>query len=181
MDSDEDAPPPPPPSSPPPGGEPEEKATVSRSDKFKALQGILSSVPTMYSSPRPPGDRAAPPPSKRPHKELANDEDSINEESPKLKHTTKDRPKRKVRPPSRKDKSGRGAGEPKSEDQLEDTTLTEEMPPDLPPPPPPLSDLPSETSGKINGHIIIYTTAMNSTYITTLSLCSFCHNFNKLT
>ena len=149
MDSDEDAPPPPPPSSPPPDGE-EEKAPVSSSEKFKALQSMLSSVPTMYS---PPKDQAsnepAPPPSKRAHTEHENDGDSALKESPQLKHTTKGRPRRKVRPPSRKGRSG-GPDETKHmPGEVEAATLTEEAPPDLPPPPPPLSDLPTEISGEL--------------------------------
>ena len=129
-------PPPPPPSSPPPGGS-EESATASRSEKFKALQGILSSAPTMYSPPSE-SNRAAPPPSKRVHMETQGEDDPRSYESPKLKHTTKDRPKRKVRPPSRKVRSERYAEPPSTEEE------EEEAPPDLPPPPPPLSDLPSE-------------------------------------
>ena len=150
MESDEDAPPPPPPSSPPPGGE-EEKAPVSSSEKFKALQSMLSGVPTMYS---PPKDQAssepAPPPSKSAHTEQENDGDSPFKESPQLKHTTKDRPRRKVRPPSRKGRSGgRDDSEAKQlPHEVEEVALPEEAPPDLPPPPPPLSDLPTEISGK---------------------------------
>ena len=150
MDSDEDAPPPPPPSSLPPGGElEEENAPASSSEKFKALQNMLSSVPTMYS---PPKDQAscepAPPPSKRAHTEEENNGDSPLEASPQLKHTTKDRPRRKVRPPSRKGRS-EGRNESAETKQLQqDEMLPEEAPPDLPPPPPPLSDLPTEISGK---------------------------------
>ena len=150
MDSDEDAPPPPPPSCPPPGGE-EEKVPVSSSEKFKALQSMLSGVPTMYSPSK--DSEPAPPPSKRAHTEPEDERDSQLEESPQLKHTTKDRPRRKVRPPSRKGRSG-GRDDfieakqlPHDEILVEEVALPEEAPPDLPPPPPPLSDLPTEISG----------------------------------
>lgn len=147
MDSDEDAPPPPPPSSPPPGGE-DENAAISKSEKFKALQGMLSSMPTMYSSPKDQqSERAAPPPSKKAHKELENESNSLAEDSPRLKHTTKERPRRKVRPPSRKSKSARVANEPKQPHELDESMTIDVVPPNLPPPPPPLSDLPPEMSG----------------------------------
>ena len=135
MDSDEDAPPPPPPSSPPPGGE-EKKVTVSMSDKFKALQEMLSNVPTMYSPPNSkgqPSDCAAPPPSKWLHRELENEGDRRRVEGSKLKHTTTDRPRRIVRPPSRKDKSVRHNEEPKIKHDIEGTEQVEEVSPDLPP------------------------------------------------
>ncbi len=150
MDSDEDAPPPPPPSSLPPGGE-EEKAPLSSSENFKALQSMLSGVPTMYS---PHKDQAswkpAPPPSKRAHIEQENDGDSPLEEPPQLQHTTKDRPRRKVRPPSRKGRSERRNDSETKQlpHEIQEVALPEEAPPDLPPPPPPLSDLPTEISGK---------------------------------
>lgn len=153
MDSDEDAPPPPPPSSLPPGGE-EEKAPSSSSEKFKALQSMLSSVPTMYSLPKDQTScEPAPPPSKRVQE---NDGDSPLEASPQLKHTTRDRPRRKVRPPSRK---GRSEGRNDSIEtkqlphEIQDKTMPEEAPPDLPPPPPPLSDLPTEISGEKIEHV----------------------------
>lgn len=150
MDSDEDAPPPPPPSSPPPGGE-EGTATKSKSEKFKALQSMLSSAPTMYSPSS--NDGSAPPPSKRAHTEHENGEDLRKDDSPKLKHATRDRPRRKVRPPSRKGRSVVVANGVEGEQQgldMGDSTLKEELPPDLPPPPPPTSELPSELPGRSN-------------------------------
>lgn len=134
MDSDEDAPPPPPPSSPPPGRD-ENEVTVSMSDKFKALQEMLISVPTMYSpanSKGQPSDGAAPPPSKRLHRELENEGDLRCAEVSKLKHTTTDRPRRKVRPPSRKDKPFRHNDEPKIKHNIEGTGQVKEVPSDLP-------------------------------------------------
>ena len=149
MDSDEDAPPPPPPSSPPPGGE-EEKAPAPSSEKIKALQSMLSGVPTMYSPPA--SSEPAPPPSKRAHTVQENGGDSPLSESPQLKHATKGRPKRKVRPPSRKGRSGERCDSEAKRIPHEAEAIAlpeEEGPPDLPPPPPPLSDLPTEIPGKL--------------------------------
>lgn len=149
MDSDEDAPPPPPPSSPPPGGE-EGTVTETKSEKFKALQSMLSGVPTMYS-PRSSSE-SAPPPSKKPHREKENGDNAGEEDTSKLKHATRERPRRKVRPPSRKERSkGPTSGAEPEGLQQQDTggvAEEEELPPDLPPPPPPASELPSEIPGK---------------------------------
>ena len=96
--------PPPLPGSPPPSEEdPPEDRVSSRapSEKFRALQKMISSSPTMYSAKKPDYSVGAPP-TKRQHREqLDAYEEPAAGESPKLTHRTLDRPKRKSRAPSR--------------------------------------------------------------------------------
>lgn len=145
MAMESDLPPPLPDSPPPPAGD-EEPAETGK-DKFKALQKMLSTSKTMYSSPSTDFSVQVAPPPKKQHMI-----DSSTSESPKLTHTTKYRPKRKVRPPSREGKrssvkeANQEAGKPDT--LLEELLMVDDaLPPDLPPPPPPSSappDLPPE-------------------------------------
>lgn len=97
--------PPPLPASPPPGppspmekpGRKDKKEVRSSSEHFKSLQTMLSGAKGMYTSPSRSGSSPAPPPNKKLLLETALDLD----ESPKLSHINKGRPKRKVRPPTR--------------------------------------------------------------------------------
>ena len=109
--------PPPLPSSPIPSAETfedlQEDESQSSSKKFAALQKMLSSSRTMYSEPGPPPMRYhgsatglvhtnsgdINPPTKRHH--AAMDEELPAGESPKLTHRTRDRPRRKIRVPSK--------------------------------------------------------------------------------
>lgn len=84
----------------------EEVGCFVSKEKFRALQTMLSSSSTMYSSevslstdrsPSPPAASPAPPPN-GPH---ADEEKETSKNGKKLTHVTKDRPRRKVRPPSR--------------------------------------------------------------------------------
>ena len=170
MDSDEDAPPPPPPSSPPPGEE--ESVPKSTSDKFKALQSMLSSASTMYTPLKDkPSIEPAPPPSKRAHIRQDSSRDSPADDSSQLTHATKDRPRRKVRPPSRK---GRLEGQGEVNHLLQETeeaTLTAEALPDLPPPPPPFSELPTEITSGISMACRWIIFSKPSEYYDTFNMC----------
>ena len=166
---------PPPPNSPLPvdaDDSLEEIDSLTGKEKFRALQKRLSSSSTMYSSPvslssgseSPPP--AAPPPYKKPHvvedfsitSEEGSDSVFVEEEkeassrAKKLTHATKDRPKRKVRQPSRgkiREEVSNGSFEEHpvefaEEPQPDDVTMQESglgPPPSLPPmpdtPPPP--------------------------------------------
>ena len=112
MAEEEDTPPPPP-SSPLPIAEAfedlqENESPPRGSKNFASLQKMFSSSKTMYSDPghsplqrsglhSHPGDLD--PPTKRPHASV--DEELLAGESPKLTHQTRNRPKRKVRVPSK--------------------------------------------------------------------------------
>ena len=85
----DDESPPPPPCSPPPSIVPEDGREKSATSNFKALQKMLSTSHTMYTSKEP-----APPPK-------PNYQDMEVEDSPKLEHRTRERPRRKTRMPSR--------------------------------------------------------------------------------
>ena len=137
MATDSDLPPPLPDSPPPPAGD-EEQAEPGRG-KFKALQKMLSSSKTMYSSPGVDFSIQAAPPPKKQHVS-----DTAVEESSTLTHITRDRPKRKVRPPSQKGKGTSSKDTSKEPDSKLEVSVIEEMeydtlPSDLPPPPPPSS------------------------------------------
>ena len=94
--------PPPPPSSPPPltGSLEDLQEDVPKpdSEKFHALQRMFNSSKTMYSTPD--SNRGAPP-TKRHRAEILVDIEPPPGESPKLRHQTRDRPRRKTRVPSR--------------------------------------------------------------------------------
>lgn len=145
MESEE---PPPLPDSPPPPAFDEEPAETGK-EKFKALQKMLSSSKTMYSSPGLDFSVQAAPPPKKQH---MSDSTAAEIETQALTHATKDRPKRKVRPPTREGKlsSMKSTDQevPVSDAMPEETPMEEDtLPPDLPPPPPPSSippDLPPE-------------------------------------
>lgn len=85
----DDESPPPPPCSPPPSIVPEDDRKEPALSNFKALQQMLSTSHTMYTSREP-----APPP-----KPIYRDMEV--EDSPKLEHRTRERPRRKTRMPSR--------------------------------------------------------------------------------
>ena len=152
--SDSDDTPPPIPSSPPPPSKMEDTGVMRRgrrtSEKFKALQKMLSESKGMYTSPSGSSSPPAPPPNKKPH--LDGEEDV--HEPPKLSHATKSRPKRNVRPPSRNSLGGktdkRGSTQEIASASLEVRTEREETSDDeapVPPPPLPSSAPPEVPSG----------------------------------
>ena len=124
--------------------------SLTGKEKFKALQRRISSSTSMYSpaagTVRSLADSPPAPPPKRTH--TADDEKIASLNAKKLNHATKDRPRRKVRLPSRENLR-RGSSEqlqdPPLRPPLPNSTSMEEdeedVPGVLPPlPPPPLTD-----------------------------------------
>ena len=150
--ADEEDTPPPPPSSPLPIAEAlqENESQPRGSKNFASLQKMLSSSKTMYSDPghsplallhrsSHPGDLN--PPTKR--QRVSVDEELIAGESPKLTHQTRNRPKRKVRVPSKsmlkamKSQSSGIVNVSVDEDSvMSESADTDVFPADMPPPPP---------------------------------------------
>ena len=148
-------PPPPPDGAPPPEDGDDSLEVIdnlSGREKFKALQKKLSTSNTMYSSsvssqsamsPSPPQTASPAPPPKRPH---VDEEKEASKNAKKLVHATKDRPRRKVRLPSREmrreslDKLEPPARPPLPSEGGSDDE--EEGVLDLPPPPPPPDSAP---------------------------------------
>ena len=142
--------------------------SLTGKEKFRALQKRLSSSSTMYSSPSgvaslsrsedsPP---AAPPPSKKSHvgagdeRPTGGDKDSVfveeekvaSSRAKKLTHATKDRPRRKVRQPSREKLRSQASVErlesPMQPVEKPGEISMEEMGSDVPPSFPPLPTTP---------------------------------------
>ena len=115
---------PPPVRSPPPEDEDpslEEIDSMTGKERFQAIRRRISSSSSMYSPGAgtvvSPADSPPAPPPKRTHVE---DENTASLNAKKLTHVTKDRPKRKVRLPSR--------------EKLHRESLEELNPPPMPPP-----------------------------------------------
>lgn len=157
--ADDDTPPPLPPSLPPPPEDSEEpdktpsQETPSMS-KFQSLRSMMSASETMYSpmsASTPPfavsssslyQSGAVPRPKIRSSADSAElDEELPAGESPRLRHGTLERPKRKVRLPSRTSLQSDPAAQGMQQDDA-----PEDFPPDLPPdlPPDESSDLPPD-------------------------------------
>lgn len=122
--------------------------SLTGKEKFKALQRRISSSTSMYSptaeTVRSPADSPPAPPPKRTH---TTDDEETALNAKKLTHATKDRPRRKVRLPSRENLRRVGSGQlqdPPLRPPLPNNTAMEEdedVPGVLPPlPPPPLTD-----------------------------------------
>ena len=138
---------PPLPSSPPPRDEDasmDEIDALSGSEKFKAVQRKLSNSSLMYSSapttPRSPSGSPPAPPPKRQH---VDDEKMASENAKRLTHATRDRPRRKVRLPSREMRR-ESLETPVSSPLPKDIEEEEEEGLDLPPPPPPPDSTPPD-------------------------------------
>lgn len=166
--------PPPPSGTPPPDDEDqslEEIDCLSGKEKFRALQKRLSSSSTMYSSavsspntisPSPPLAASPAPPPKKPH---IDEEIEASKNAKKLTHATKDRPRRKVRLPSRElrrenlEKLDPPVRPPLPIEMME-ASESELLPPtpDSSPPPPPDSAPPHTSTPVTNsGKLLLYT------------------------
>ena len=148
----------------------EEIDALTGSEKFRALQKRLSNSDIMYgcSSSSPSETFRAPPP-KRSH---LNEEEAVVR---KLTHYTKDRPRRKVRLPSRESRrESIEHKEPLTRDSLEEV---EEVTDILPPPPPPPESAPPElllaqlpTPSKWSNYNLIELTFSACRYIAILAI-----------
>ncbi len=131
--ADEDDLPPPLPSSPPPMVEDIPESPVpSSSDKFHALQARIGSSRTMYGPSQGGALQAAPPT----NRQQVDPEEDEGAESPAMTHYTKDRPRRKVRAPSRTSLRQIGQEPPGWEGGVSPPAPPTSAPPPIPPPEP---------------------------------------------